>query len=313
MGTIQDMLRKVKNFQSDIQDLGMKTIPIIPDAKGMLDRECPKNECKCCFKVNAEDWRNITKAEGAFCPICRNNSPAIEYMPKSQRKEIISSVRSLIMDNWHHGTPMSQNISPIQSVEEFELDITCESCKTRFSVIGAAFFCPSCGYNSIERTAKEAIEKLILKAEKIFEIQKALEQTLTKDEVAIIIRSIIENSLSDCIGVLQTFNEVKYNSLSATNAPFNAFQNVEKSNKLWIDLKGEGYETWLTKEELNSLLLFTQRRHLLEHKGGLVDLKYLQVTNDKSYSEGERIIVTPAAISTLGKIILKTIESINKL
>jgi len=313
MGTIQDMIRKLEKFQRDINHLGTKTIPVIPDAKGMIDRQCPKVECQSYFKVNAEDWRNIVKEEEAFCPICRNNSPAKEYMPKAQQKIIVKGVRDLIMNNWHHGTSMSQNIAPIQSLDEFELNIACENCKTRFSAIGAAFFCPSCGYNSIERTAREAIEKLVLRTERISEIQIALEQTLNKDEATNTIKSIIENSLSDSIGTLQTFSETKYNHLSITPAPFNAFQNVEKSNKLWVSLKGQGYDNWLTKDEFNNLLVFTQRRHILEHKGGLVDTKYLQVTNDKSYIEGEKIIVSPGDVILLGKIILKIIDSINNL
>ena len=84
-------------------------------------RQCPKNDCQSYFKVNADDWRNIVKEEEVFCPICRNNSPAKEYIPKAQRKAIVSGIRNLIMDYWHHGTPMSQNIAPIQSMEEFEL------------------------------------------------------------------------------------------------------------------------------------------------------------------------------------------------
>lgn len=38
--------------------------------------------------------------------------------------------------------------NPIGQSEEWEIDITCENCGTRYSVIGSAYFCPCCGHNS---------------------------------------------------------------------------------------------------------------------------------------------------------------------
>ena len=127
--------------------------------------------------------------------------------------------------------------------------------------------------------------------------------------ILILLCSFVANSFQ----LKAVISETKYNHLSTTTSPFNVFQNVEKSNKLWIALKAQGYETWLSKADFNCLLVFTQRRHLLEHKGGLVDMKYLQVTNDKSYIEGDRIIVKTNDIIVLGKIVLKIIHNINKL
>jgi uncharacterized Zn finger protein (UPF0148 family) len=279
----------------------------------MIDRQCPKEKCHSFFKVNIEDWKNIVKDEEVFCPFCRNNSKASDYLPKDQQEKIVNGIQRSIIDSWNYDYALPDEILSLQSKAEFELNIKCEKCQVRFSVIGAAYFCPCCGHNAVERNAKESIEKIILKAEKVSIIQNALEQKLTKDEATIITKSMIENSLSSCIGTLQTFSEAKYNYISGLKAPFNTFQNVEKSNSLWMTLKGQGYETWLSGDEINNLSLFTQRRHLLEHKGGLVDFKYLQLTNDKSYIEGDRIIVTPNDIKLLGKIVLKIIDNINKL
>lgn len=313
MGTIQDMINRFKKLESELQNLSGKTVSIIPDKKGMIDRQCPKDDCKSHFKVNMDDWKNLFRDEEVFCPFCRNNSKASEYMPVGQRQEIKNNIQRAINSTIKYGHTISQNLGSIKTNAEFELNIQCEKCNARYSVIGAAYFCPCCGYNSIEKTAKESIEKIILKAEKVTVIQNALEQTLTKDEAAIAAKFIIESSLSACIGTLQNFSETKYNHLSNSNAPFNAFQNVEKSNKLWKSLNGQGYESWISNDEINKLIIFTQRRHLLEHKGGLVDSKYLQETNDNNYVAGDRIIVKPHDITVLGKIVLKIIDNINKL
>jgi len=310
MGTINDLLRKMQNFRQEVESLSGKKINIIPDDKGMIDRECPKENCLTLFKVNAEDWQNLFKDEEVFCPSCRNNSPAKHYLPTSQVKILKDDVQRAIMNNWHHNIPISHSLKSLKSSEEFELDIQCEVCNAHFSIIGAAYFCPCCGHNSIERNAISAMEKLIYTAEHIDSIQSLLQDAHTKDDAALIAKRLIESAVSSCIGTLQSFSENKYNQLSLTPAPFNVFQNVDKSDKLWLNLKGQSYPNWLSPAEINMLALYTQRRHLLEHKGGIVDARYLQTTNDRDYSIGERLVIQPGDVIGLGKIIKKLILAI---
>lgn len=313
MGTIQDMINRFKKLQDELENLSGKTVSIIPDAKGMIDRQCPKDDCKSHFKVKGEDLKNLFKDEEVFCPFCRNKSNSSDYIPIAQRKQVKDNLQRAINNTIHYGHSISENLGSIQTTEEFELNIQCEKCNARFSVIGAAYFCPCCGFNSIETNAQNVIEKLVHKTENIEVIKKALEQSFTKDEAAIITKSIIENSLTDCIATLQTFSETKYNQLSAKAAPFNAFQNVEKANNLWLSLTGQGYDNWLSKSDIADLLKYTQRRHLIEHKGSIIDTKYLEITSDSNYSVGDRVIVNSTDITSLGKIILKIIERIKVL
>lgn len=313
MGTIQDMINRFKKLETELQNLSDKTVSIIPDKKGMIDRQCPKDDCKSHFKVNAEDWKNLFRDEEVFCPFCRNNSKASDYMPIEQRQEIKNNIQRAINSTIKYGHSISQNLGSIETSSEFELNIQCEKCNARFSVIGAAYFCPCCGFNSIENSAQDAIEMLMLNAVKIELIKKSLEVNFTKDEAAIIVKSLLENSLTDCIATLQTFSESKYNHKSSKPAPFNAFQNVEKSNTLWLNLAGQGYDNWLSKSEITDLIKFTQRRHLIEHKGNIVDARYIDITGDSNYSIGDRIIVNNSDIALLGKIILKLINGIKSL
>src|SRR6266511_584848 len=140
MATFDDLIRKIENLETEILNLSGKKITILPDANGMIDRECPKAECNSHFKVNSDDWQMKVKKEEAFCPFCHNNSEAQDYLPQHQREEILKSIRRSIMDNWKYGTPILHNIIRLESQEEFELKIVCENCNMRFSVIGAAYF-----------------------------------------------------------------------------------------------------------------------------------------------------------------------------
>jgi hypothetical protein len=313
MGTIFDMVKKVEDFHSEFESFIKKPMPLAADAKGMIDRQCPKDTCGLLFKVNFDDWKNVVKDIECFCPACRNNAPASDYLPISQREALVKNIRKSIMDNWNYDVPMAQGLQAPNVTEEFEVAIQCEKCNVRFSVLGAAYFCPCCGYNSVERTAINAITKIIYTAQKIGTIQKSLENSHTKDDAAVITRRIIESAVSACIGTLQSLSETKYNQLSSTPAPFNAFQNVDKSDKLWLALKGHGYAQWLSAIEIQQLRLFTQRRHLLEHKGGIIDAKYLTATNDTGYAAGERLIIQATDIILLGEITAKAISAISQL
>ena len=48
---------------------------------------------------------------------------------------------------------------PIPVKEIMNLQITCEQCNARYSVLGCAFFCPCCGHNSVERTFDDSLKK----------------------------------------------------------------------------------------------------------------------------------------------------------
>lgn len=307
------MIDKLDKFKNDLEDISKMEIPIIADKNGMIDRQCPKEECKSLFKVHKDDWLNILRDEEVFCPFCRNNSLAKEYLPAEQSNQIVGDLKKSIRELWDYGySKTGQNIS-INPREEFELSLECKHCNCRYSVVGSAYFCPSCGFNNVEENAIKAVEKTISKANKILLIQKALENRLDKDEATIITKSLIEKSISEIISTLQSFSESKYNSLADKKAPFNVFQNVEKSNKMWVALVGEGYRDWITENELRQLKCYTQKRHILEHKSGIVDYKYIEKTGDTKYQEGERIVIKSKDTIILGNITLKLLTAISKI
>ena len=61
----------------------------------------------------------------------------------------------------------------------------------------------------------------------------------------------------------------------------------------------KGFETWLSLNEIKCLNILYQKRHLLAHSEGIVDAKYIQKSNDETYKEGQRVIVSPRDIDFL--------------
>ena len=197
-------------------------------------------------------------------------------------------------------------ILPIQATDLMELKITCEKCNARFSVIGSAYFCPSCGHNSVERTFDDSIKKILSKIENAEIIRKAFADIGKKDEGEVTIRSLIESALSDGVTAYQRLDEKLYEKIpAAPKAPFNAFQRLDDGSKLWKRACGKGYEDWLNKIEVDDLKILFQKRHILVHNEGIVDAKYIKRSGDMTYKVGQRVVVTELDICRLVDLIGK--------
>lgn len=66
----------------------------------------------------------------------------------------------------------------------------------------------------------------------------------------------------------------------------------------------------MSKNELDSLVILFQKRHLLAHNEGIVDSKYIQKANDNTYKEGQRIVVGGKDVDLLVSLIEKVSSEI---
>lgn len=312
------------------------SIPIESDEKGYADRQCPAENCEFLFKVHEEDWKNIFRDEAVWCPFCRHEAPADQWYSKEQiehaKKEALGMIKGRINKamrtdarRFNQRQPRNSFISmsmdvkggskrthliPAKAAELMQLDITCEKCKSRFSVIGSAYFCPACGHNSVLQTFSDSLRKIKAKKDNIATVRDAITQTTGKDDAELTCRSLIESCLSDGVVAFQKYCDGMYETYG--KPPINAFQRLDQGSKLWKESVSEGYEDWLTQTEMDSLLVLFQKRHLLAHNEGIIDVKYIEKSNDHSYKEGQRIVVSGGDIDVLVSLITKLSESINK-
>lgn len=328
-----------ENILRELQRLnGAKvSVPIEADEEGYLDKECPSESCGFIFKVKGEDWKDLFKDEAVYCPLCRHEANADSWwtteqveQAKNQAMKVLESRTGKALDTdareFNGKQPrdsfikMSMKVSgfkpyplllPIPAKELMERKIQCEKCGARYSVIGSAYFCPCCGHNSVERTFDDSVEKILSKIGNTEIIRKAFAEIGKKDEGEMTIRSLIESALSDGVTAFQRLAEELYSKMPGTlPAPFNVFQRIEDGSRLWKEACGKGYEDWLTPAEMNDLNLLFQKRHLLAHKDGIVDEKYLQKTGDSSYKVGQRIVIKDSDVRRLVELIAKLANEI---
>lgn len=202
------------------------------------------------------------------------------------------------------------HIIPAQAAELMQLEITCEKCSSRFAVIGSAYFCPACGYNSVLKTFSDSLRKIRVKKDCIDIVKAAIEGTSGKDNAEITCRSTLESCLQDGVVAFQKYCDGMYEQFG--KPPINTFQRLKQGSEYWRKAIGSGYEDWLSMDEMNSLVILFEKRHLLSHSEGIVDARYIQKSNDKTYKERQRIVVSDNDIYHLVALINKLSNNIKE-
>ncbi|PFH12395.1 hypothetical protein BCF11_4876 [Collimonas sp. PA-H2] len=319
----EDLIKKLNTLKSI-------SVPVEGDAKGYIDKQCPSKDCEFLFKVHTDDWTNIFKDEAVWCPMCRHEAPSNQWHSIAQvnhaREQALKVVRGEIHNALVSGAEkfnrqqsrngfvsismkvtggrVQTSVIPAQAAEEMQLEVRCEVCSSRYAVIGSAFFCPSCGHNSVTRNYSDALNKIQVKRDNLEIVRRALIDHVGKDEAEVTCRSILETCISDGVVAFQKFCEGLYADFGT--APFNAFQRIDHGSKLWEAAIGHGYGDWLDSNELKRLMVLYQKRHLLAHNDGVVDSQYMKKSGDTTYKEGQRIVVSEKDVSEI-------LASLNKL
>jgi hypothetical protein len=332
------MFKNLRNTLDQLSKTTSVSVGVSADEKGYFDKECPSETCLFRFKVKAEDWTRLEAGSQIACPMCRhcaatNKWYTTEQVEKAKAKAIATlqgAINRAMRDDarkFNQRPPrnsfikMSMKVTggertsdievPIEAAEAMELEITCESCSTRFAVVGSAFFCPGCGHNSAERMFDDALRKIDVKVSNVDVVRDAIERQTGKDAAAVTARSMLESCLPDGVVAFQKHCEALYAKLpGAKPAPINAFQRLHDGSELWHAAVGHGYLDWINTGELRTLSIMFQRRHLLAHAEGIVDAKYLGNTSDAEYVAGQWIVVRPNDVRQMIGILSKLAKEI---
>jgi hypothetical protein len=181
---------------------------------------------------------------------------------------------------------------PRAAAEPMEMKVACPACACRYAVIGAAYFCPACGHNSVERDFQRSIERQLASLDAIIHVRQAIKD---RDVAENTIRTIVESGLLNAVTSFQRYAEALYLRKPGMPAPRrNAFQNLAVGSELWQQAYGRNFEDHLGAANLAELNRYFQQRHLLAHKDALVDADYTQRSGDGAYTEGQRIVIKEA-------------------
>ncbi|WP_234837179.1 hypothetical protein [Sinorhizobium meliloti] len=84
---------------------------------------------------------------------------------------------------------------PVSAAAPMRLKTKCEKCQCRYSYVGAAFFCPSCGENSASHTFAQTLSTIRAAAQ----LGDKLRETLDADRAETIVRTLLEKGMQDTV------------------------------------------------------------------------------------------------------------------
>ena len=247
-------------------------IELISDEKGYFDRECPNENCLYTFKIKMQDWKDKVSAEEVHCPMCGHIDTSEKWWTQAQLDSASKIASDYVMDmisgeldkifgrlarstrgnkfvkiTYKPGKRISFSNNPIGQSEEWETEIECDKCGTRYSVIGSAYFCPCCGNNSAISVFDESLDSIEKMLESLGEMKELLTNSYGRDKAETMSRSLLESSLGDIVSAFQKFAECVYKQKSSEKVRVNDFQIVEKGSNLFLDATGKGYDEWLKR------------------------------------------------------------------
>jgi hypothetical protein len=312
----------------NLNNLGNEfSIKLPTDENGFTSRKCPNKGCERYFKI-----KGGTGLKGVnlpcFCPYCGYKSNSSEFNTPEQIEYALSVVKNQVTkalknDLENLGRDLERNTQnnllklkidirgqpyPIYQYHEKQLEtfITCNDCSLEFSIFGLFAFCPDCGaHNSIQ----------ILK--KNLELSDHLLQISTKEsdiEIAqFFIVKALETAVSTFDGYGRAFLLAHASQLSNSKQVMDiSFQNISGAKDLIKKLMGIDISDAVTNNEWDFIILCFQKRHLYSHKMGIIDAKYIQLTNDPDAEVGHKINITSSDVHALLPLLLKLGEYLEK-
>ncbi len=309
-----------ENLQKELRRLAALQqieVPLDRDADGYADKECPAEACLFQFKIHSEDWKNIVRDEEVFCPSCRHTAPANSWYTTAQIEAAKQYAFGTVVNRLNGAMRADAQASkrrqkpgaflsitldvkggrdavlvPVAAVEPMRLRAICENCGCRYSFVGAAYFCPSCGKNSASHTFLQTLATIRTAAG----LGETLRSTLGPDEAEVMTRALLEKAMQDTVTSFQLLAEQLYEARTGKTARRNAFQSLDAGSELWAAELSASYEQLLDAAAVQRLRVYYQQRHLLAHQQGIVDCEYVSRSGDTSYAVGQRLVIKGSAI-----------------
>lgn len=287
------------------------TVSIPNDEDGFLGRECPKSECKGYFKI--KPGTGLTGPDlKCHCPYCGSPGDSSEFNTEEQleyaksvvvRQAMAALTQDLKQLELRHpprgsfGIGLSLKVEvgqpiPLHQYREkaLETHVTCSDCTLEYAIYGVFGYCSDCRvHNSLQILARN--QELIAK-------QIALAQSLPEPDLA---RHLLEDALENCVSAFDGFGrEACRVRAGMSSKPEKvskiSFQSLDDASAKLQELFGIALDTTIDLADWTTVHRVFMKRHLLAHRAGVVDAKYIAQTSDPQAVVGRRVSVVQAEI-----------------
>lgn len=301
-------LRHLRNLGDQLR------IPIPEGEDGLTGRECPNQDCLGFFRIQ---FGTGLKGENlpCHCPYCGHVAPHDQFFTEEQiayaHSVAINTINNALRDDvreWdrelRHSTrngfiklsvEFKSRPYPIHYYreEQLETEVICDACTLRYTIYGVFGYCPDCGsHNSLQILGKN-----LDVAEKQIALSLGMED---KEFSAYLIANALEDSVSAFDGFGREACRLAATKIGGTlQAQHLSFQNLSAARQRVQQHFGFDFAATVIPDEWAFAHRCFQKRHLLAHKMGVVDQKYIDDTRDATAIIGRKVSITPDEVKEL--------------
>lgn len=295
-------------------DLGDEVPVEIPlDDLGYLGRECPEEDCLGHFKV--KPGTGLTGDDlDCHCPYCGHVASSQHFWTQDQIEYAKSVALQLISEaiqedlkklEFEHkprgafGIGISLKVEPGAPIPlhryaepRLETYVTCDHCSLDYAVYGVFAYCPDCGkHNSLQILANNL--DLVRK-------QVTLAGELGDAELR---RHLLEDALENCVSAFDGFGREAIASWLKAQPQLDetpvSFQNLTGAATRLKTLFSLDFQAACDPADWERARVGFLRRHVLAHRAGVVDQRYIDESGDQDAVVGRRLVVDASSVETL--------------
>ncbi len=286
---------------------------------GYTDRKCP--ECNGVFKLML--GTGLAGIEDCHCPYCGfydhnsnfHTEAQLEYAKSVALDSIMSEFDSSIRQmqrNVRRLNRQSQgllkltikvNSSPrrvvIPADLKLETYVECANCTLKYAVYGVYAYCPDCG----KHNAVQMLENNLETSGKLLELADGL---VDADDA--LVGKLISKALTDVVASFDGFGRTiceTYASKSSnpSQAEKIRFQNLIGARSSLRQYFGFDLAGGLTQAEWELAIRCFQKRHVLEHRSGVVDEDYKARAKDPKAIVGRKVSLSKNEVRRLNNVV----------
>jgi hypothetical protein len=294
------------------------SIPL--DEQGFFGRECP--ECSRVFKLRLDQWEALPDEVITTCPYCGHSSADPSDFTTAQQAERAQAALMSLAEQYVHdalkdvfGGLETRRLRPGESGVEFRVShdppppvrslvsyveekvrrtIICDNCQSEYAVYGATAFCPICG----PRAAVDTVLEAIVRGRRALALEDALPDELREEARA---DGVFDKAAADAVKETVTLFEVFTRDQFTSRVPGHeaiikpygrgVFQRLDDVDALFAGNASMAISALVDADVWSRLQRVFQQRHVLVHKGGIVDDEYVQRVPQTQQKAGQRLVL----------------------
>lgn len=279
------------------------SVDIKPDADGYTGRECPA--CEKYFKIKF--GTGLPGATKCHCPYCNHVATQDNFWTKQQieyaKSVALNKITGQLLSQMKKmerrpdrnafisiGITVKGRPTPITYYNEKELEerVTCGTCSLEYTIYGAFGFCPDCGVHNSLQIVQTNFD-LILKT---LDLAKTADPDIAK--------KLVENALEDAVSCFDGFGREH-----CADLPYKiSFQNIEGAKEKLLRESGFDISSTMKQPQWAFVCEQFQKRHLLSHKMGIIDVEFVSKTGCSPSMVGHKVGISEEDVRELATLLL---------